>query len=173
MPPRDRSALSEEEALQAFDDFLAESPALVSALRRELGEDVLDHSPASLVPLWGWFLEREQSRSREPGPLPSWYLPDPPELVAERLSPGTLRDVDAIGRYVAEVFLRNVPGAEWGIARLPERLRYAHQNKPVVKIGDWDVDPVGIVYANAVRVALFGEEPAPDALLLTYEANLG
>jgi hypothetical protein len=103
--------------------------------------------------------------------VPAWYRPDPPELAPKRLSPATLRDVDAMGHYLAEVFLRNVPGAAWGIAKLPKRMRYAHQNKPVVKLDDeQDVDTIGIAYGGAVKVALMGEGTEPDALLNVYRA---
>jgi hypothetical protein len=50
-------------------------------------------------------------------------------------------------------------------------MRYAHQNKPVVKLDDdQDVDPIGIAYGGAVRVALMGEGDEPDALLKVYRA---
>ena len=169
MPPLDYSELTDEEARQRFESFTATVPERVAALRAEVGEGVLDFSPESLVPLWEWFLRREGGG----GDVPAWYVPDPPEVAAERLSPATLRDVDAIGAYVAEIFLRNAEGAEWAIAKLPERMKYVHQNKPVIKLGEQDVDPVGIVYANAVRSVLLGMESAPDALLQTYRANLG
>ena len=94
-----------------------------------------------------------------------------PELASQRLSPATLRDVDAIGLYFAEVLLHSVPGAAWGIGKLPPRMRYAHQNKPVVKLDDdQDVDPIGIAYGGAVKVALMGEGAEPDALLNVYRA---
>jgi hypothetical protein len=172
VPPLDHSQLTVEEAERVFAAFTAQGPALVAALRREVGEDVLDFSPESLRPLWEWFLAREGSRSDPGGELPSWYLPDPPQPAAERLSPATLRDVDAIGRYVAEVFLRNVEGAQWTIGKLPPRMLYVHQNRPVVDVLGRDVDPVGIVYVNAMRALLDGERD-PEALMRTYLANVG
>jgi hypothetical protein len=170
MPPVDYSELSDEEAQRSLDELTASSPERVALLRREVG-DVLDLTPDSLVPLWEWFVRRERARSDRGGELPSWYAPDPPELASQRLSPATLRDVDAIGLYLAEVFLQNVPGAAWGIGKLPKRMRYAHQNKPVVKLDDdQDVDPIGIAYGGAVKVALMGEGAEPDALLKVYRA---
>lgn len=170
MPPVDYSELSDEEAQRRFDELTSSSPERVAWLRGEVG-DALDLSPESLVPLWEWFVRREHARSDRSGKLPSWYEPDPPELASQRLSPATLRDVDAIGLYLAEVFLRNVPGAAWGIAKLPKRMRYAHQNKPVVKLDDdQDVDTIGIAYGGAVKVALMGEGSEPDALLQVFRA---
>jgi hypothetical protein len=140
------------------------------SLRRAVG-DVLDLTPESLVPLWEWFVRREGARRDRRGELPAWYEADPPELASQRLSPATLRDVDAIGLYLAEVFLHNVPGTAWGIAKLPKRMRYAHQNKPVVKLDDdQDVDTIGIAYGGAVKVALMSEGSEPDALLKVFRA---
>ncbi|HEX4929713.1 MAG TPA: hypothetical protein VFV62_03315 [Gaiellaceae bacterium] len=170
MPPVDYSDLSDEEAQRRFDELTSSSPERVAWVRREVG-DVLDLTPESLVPLWEWFMRREASRSDRGGELPAWYEPDPPELAPQRLSPATLRDVDAMAHYLAEVFLHNVPGAAWGIGKLPKKMKYAHQNKPVVKLGDdQDANPVGMVYGNAVRVALMGETTPPDTLLAAYRA---
>lgn len=170
MPPVDYSELSDEEAQRRFDELTSSSPERVAWLRREVG-DALDLSPESLVPLWEWFVRREAARRDRDGELPSWYEPDPPELASQRLSPATLRDVDAIALYLAEIFLRNVPGAAWAIGKLPKKMKYAHQNKPVVKIeDDQDVNPIGIVYGNAVRVGLMGEGNEPDTLLEAYRA---
>jgi hypothetical protein len=172
MPPLDFSALTDEEAQRFFEEFTATAPERVAALRGEVGEAALDFSPESLVPLWEWFVRREGSRRDRGGELPAWYLADPPELAAQRLSPATLRDVDAIGRYLGEVLLRNVEGAAWGIGKLPKRMKYVYQNRPVVKLGDSDVEPVSIAYSLAVRVVLMDTGREPATLLETYRANL-
>ena len=63
-----------------------------------------------------------------------------------------------MAHYLAEVFLHNVPGAAWGIGKLPAKMKYAHQNKPVVKLDDdRNANPVGMVFGNAVRVGVMGE----------------
>jgi hypothetical protein len=170
MPPVDYSELSDEEAQRRFDELTSSSPERVAWLREEVG-DALDLTPESLVPLWEWFVRREESRSDRGGELPAWYEPDPPELASQRLSPATLRDVDAMAHYLAEVFLHNVPGAAWGIGKLPAKMKYAHQNKPVVKLDDdQDANPVGMVFGNAVRVGVMGEGKEPDTLLAAYRA---
>jgi hypothetical protein len=171
VPPKDFSALSDEDAEAYFADYTGAVPERSARLRGEVGESVLDGSPESLVPLWEWFLSREHEGQSE---LPQWYEPDPPELAAQRLSPAMLRDVDAIAAYLAEVFLRTVPGAEWGIGKLPKRMEYEAQNKPIVKLpGAGDVDPVGVAYSLAVRVGLLGGGREPDTLLSTYRAWVG
>ena len=170
MPMVDFSELSDEEAQRAFDELTSSSSERVAWLRGEVG-DALDLTPESLVALWEWYVRREGARRDRGGDLPAWYRPDPPELAPKRLAPATLRDVDAMGHYLAQVFVRNVPGAAWGIAKLPKRMRYAHQNKPVVKLDDdQDVDTIGIAYGGAVKVALMGEGSEPDALLNVYRA---
>jgi hypothetical protein len=174
VPPKDFSALSDDEAEAYFAEYTEAVPDRVARLGGEVGEGVLDGSPESLVPLWEWFLRREDGRRDGSSELPPWYEPDPPELAAQRLSAGTLRDVDAIAAYLAEVFLRTVPGAEWGIGKLPKRMEYEAQNKPVVRLPDaGEVDPVGVAYSLAVRVALLGGGREPDTLLSTYRAWVG
>ena len=172
MPPRDYAQLSDAEQDAALERQLATAPERLAAFRREAGE--LDGTSDSLVAVWQWFLRRnvDGGRAEEPAELPEWYEPDPPELAAQRLPPATLRDVDGVGLYLAEVFLHNVPGAAWGIGRLPEAHAATRtRTSPVVKLdGEQDVNPIGIVYGNAVRVALMGEATQPDTLLEAFRA---
>lgn len=179
MPPRDFSALSADEAEAYLRGRLAGAPERLTAFRREVaatggpGEDELDGSPESLVPLWEWFLRREATREERGGPLPDWYEPDPPELAGERLSPATLRDLDGIATYLPEVVLRELPESEWVVGDAPRSAGYVAQGKPVLRLprGD-ELDPVGVAYTLGVRVALFGEAREPDALLSTLRAWL-
>lgn len=181
MPPRDFSALSAGEAEAYLGDRLETAPERLAALRREVAatggpaEEELDASPESLVPLWEWFLRREEGRGSEArgGPLPDWYEPDPPELAGERLSSATLHDLDGIATYLPEVFLRELPESEWLVGDAPKAARYVAQGKPVLRLprGD-ELDPIGVAYTLGVRVALFGEAREPDALLSTYRAWL-
>ena len=179
MPPRDFSRLSADEAEAYLRERLDLAPERLAAFRREVaasggpGEDELDGSPESLVPLWEWFVRRESARSERGGPLPDWYEPDPPELAGERLSPATLRDLDGIATYLPEVILRELPESEWIVGDAPEAAQYVAQGKPVLRLprGD-ELDPVGVAYTLGVRVALFDEGREPDALLSTYRAWL-
>jgi len=170
MPPRDFSQLTDEQAREHFEQWVATAPERLEALRGAVAGDTrLDYSPESLVVVWEWFLGRERSRGNGDGELPPWYEPDPPELAAQRLPAATLRDVDLVAAYLAEVFRRNL-GLEWAIGNMPARMAYAHQNAPVLKNETIEVEPVSVTYGRAVQVGLLGGEPQPDALLETYRA---
>ena len=179
MPPRDFSRLSRDEAEAYLRERVETAPERLEAFRREVAatggpsEAELDCSAESLVPLWEWFLRREAAREETGGPLPAWYEPDPPERTAQRLPPATLRDADGIATYVAEVFRRELPESEWIVGDAPAATRYAAQGKPVLRLprGD-ELDPVGVAYTLAVRVALMGKDHRPEALLETYRAWL-
>ena len=171
MPPKDFSELSDEEAEAYFASYTEAVPDRVARLRREIGEEELDLSPESLVAAWNWFLGRRGAERAEDGGVPGWYEPDPPELAAQRLAPGVLSDLDLIAAYFASVLLQNVSGAEWVIGRLPKRMEYEAQNKPLVKLPEaGEADPVGVVYSLAVRVGLLGGERDPNALRAAYDA---
>jgi hypothetical protein len=171
VPPKDFSELSDEEAEAYFASYTAAVPDRVARLRREVGEEALDLSPESLVPAWEWFLGRREAEPAQDGHVLGWYEPDPPELAAERLAPGVLSDIDLIAAYFASVLLENVSGAEWAIGRLPKRMEYEAQNKPLVQLPEaGEADPVGVVYSLAVRVVLLGGERDPNALRAAYDA---
>jgi hypothetical protein len=171
MPRLDYSQLTDEEAQGAFEGFVAAGPERVASLRAEVGEDVLDFSPESLVPLWEWFVRRQDAGEDSSGDFPDWYTADQPTGGQPAIAPGTVRDIERIGYYLAEVFLRNADEAEWAIARLAPRMQYAHQNKPVVKISGLDVDPIGVAFTLLARLRR-GTGREPDGLLRTYRANL-
>ena len=146
MPPKDFSELSNEETKAYFASYTAAVPDRVARLRPEVGEEALDLSPESLVPVWAWFLGRREAGRAQDGDVPGWYEPDPPELAAQRLPPDVLSDVDLIAAYFASVLLENVSGAEWAVGRLPKRMEYEAQNKPLVKLPEaGEADPVGVV----------------------------
>jgi hypothetical protein len=175
MPPRDYSELDESEQDAVLERHLATAPERLAGFRREAGELELDGTPDSLVAAWEWFLRRNvgSGRPAQAPELPDWYEPDPPELAPQRLPPATLRDVDGIGLYLAEVLRRERPELEWQVGRLPKRMRYALQGKPVLQTpGGFDLDPLGIAYALAVRAVLLGTGREPDALRQAYAANL-
>jgi hypothetical protein len=171
MPPRDYSQLSHAEQDAALERHLATAPERLAAFRREAGE--LDGTSDSLVPVWEWFLRRnvEGGRAEDPAELPEWYEPDQPELAAQRLPPATLRDIDGVGLYLAEVLRLERPELEWGVARAPTRMEYALQGKPVLRTpGGFDVDPLGAAYGLAVRAVLLGGGREPDTLRTAYAA---
>ena len=58
-----------------------------------------------------------------------------------------------------------------GIGRLPKRMQYEAQNKPLVKLPETgEADPVAVPYTSAVRVVLLGGERDPNALRAAYDA---
>jgi hypothetical protein len=171
VPPRDYSQLSEAEQDAALERHRVTAPERLAAFRRETPE--LDGTPDSLVRVWDWFLRRnvKGAAAEAPAELPDWYEPDPPELAAQRLPPATLRDVDGVGLYLAEVLRLERPELEWGVARAPARMEYALQGKPVLRTsGGFDVDPLGAVYGLAVRAVLLGGGREPDTLRRAYTA---
>ena len=173
MPRLDYSELTEEEAEREFEAFVAAGPERVAALRLAVGDEVLDFSPESLVPFWEWFVRREDSGEDRDGELPGVVLAGSAPPGTTSLSPGTVRDFQRIGYYLAEVFLRNVEGAAWAIGKLPKRMKYAHQeNKPMVNVRGLYIDPIGVAFTCAIRVVSMGTGREPDALLRTYRANL-
>jgi hypothetical protein len=173
VPPRDYSQLSEAEQDAALERHVATAPERLAAFRREAGE--LDGTPESLVAAWEWFLRRNvEARPAEgSAELPDWYEPDPPELAGQRLPPSTLRDVDGVGLYLAEVLRAGRPELEWSVARAPKQMEYALQGKPALRTpGGFDVDPLGAAYGLAVRAVLLGGGREPDTLRTAHDAWL-
>ncbi len=174
MPPKDFSNLSDGEAEAFFAAFVARAPGRLETFKREVAarggpaEAELDGSPESLVRVWKWYVEHAGDGS---GELPPWYEPDPPEVAAERLSPEVLHDADGLALYLARVFRQALPDLEWGIGKLPKRMRYVDQNKPLLKSERHDIDVVGVAYVKALKVH-DGEDRKPDALLRTFRAWL-
>jgi len=172
MPPKAFSNLDDAEAESFFEVFVARAPGRLEEFKREVAarggptETALDGSPESLVGVWRWFVEHAGDGG---GALPAWYEPDPPEFATERLSAEMLHDADGLAHYLAQVFQREMPELEWGLGKLPKRMRYVSQNKPVLKDDEGDVDVLAVAYNKAMRVRN-GEERAPDALLRTFSA---
>jgi hypothetical protein len=174
MPFRDFSALSDAEAAEYLSAYVTEGPARVNWLKRFVTDQggpptaALDGSVGSLRPLWEWFVAWHD-RGGGAGTTdehPSWYLPDPPELAGQRLTPAELMVVDGLTHYVVECIQRLAPKAEWGIGKLPKRLRYIHQNQPVLKQlpGGEELNPRHAVYGLAFNMALRGKQRDPDSL---------
>ena len=178
MPPKNFYDLPDEEADAFFERFATRIPRRLDEFRREVeatggpGAQELDGSPDSLVPIWEWFVARnEGGRARgQDAELPPWYEPDPPEVAAERVPPATLRDADGVALYLAEVFKRGLPGLEWGVARMPRRMLYESQNRPVLTGEPGDVDVISVAYVMSLKVVLDGKDTDPEALLRTYRA---
>jgi hypothetical protein len=174
MPIRDFSALSDVEAADYLSAYLAEGPTRVTWLKRFVADqggppaEALEGSVRSLRPLWEWFVTWHDhgGGADTTQEHPSWYLPDPPELAGQRLTPAELMVVDGLTHYVVECIQRLAPKAEWGIGKLPKRLRYVHQNQPVLKLPGKELNPRHAVYGMAFNMALRGKQRDPDSLEL-------
>ena len=114
MPPKDFSELSDEEAEGYFALVHGGGAGPGRPAAPEVGEEALDLSPESLVPVWEWFLGRREAGGAQDGGVLGWYEPDPPELAAERLPPDVLSDIDLIAAYFASVLLRERLGGGVG-----------------------------------------------------------
>jgi hypothetical protein len=171
MPPKDFFGLGDAEAEAFFEDYVASATARLEAFRREVAatggpsERSLDGSPESLIGLWRWFVGRPRE---DGGELPAWYEPDAPGAPGA-LAPSTVRDADGLALYLASVFMRELPGFEWGLGKLPRRKKYVSQNKPVLKRGDVDIDTLQVAFVLAQRREL-GRDTDDEALLRTYRA---
>ena len=126
--------MGSEQARQFFDRFLAESQPSLDLLESRMraagkpwSECRFDFSSDSLVPVWDYFLAHftTQDRSeKELADVPDWVLPTVSRV---GFSPATRRMIAWIGFYFAEVILRVVPQAKWGIAKSG-----AYKNQPIL-----------------------------------------
>lgn len=175
MPPKDFFSLGDAEAEAFFEAYVARAEPRLDEFRAEVSASggppaaELDGSPESLVPLWRWFVARPHAAD---GELPPWYEPDPPDVAAERLPAGALRDVDGIALYLALAFRRALGGLDWGIGHEPPRRRYVSQNRPVLKAGGYDIDVLQVAYNLAMRT-LVGRDTDDEALLRAFRAWTG
>ena len=168
MPPKNFFDLDDADAQAFFADYVSRAPARLEEFRAEVeasGGPSLDGSPESLVGLWRWF----QARPREDeGALPAWYEPDVPGAPGA-LAASTVRDVDGLALYFAQVLRRALPGFEWALGKLPKRKKYISQNKPVLQRDGVDIDPLQVAFVLAQRREL-GRATEDDALRSTFDA---
>jgi hypothetical protein len=170
----DFTALSKKEADDYLASFVADTPDRLEWLRQQWvasGRPVeeLDYSPASLTPLWAWAIGEVTPRGDEsPGELPTWV---DPRMGAVQFSDRTLWVIDAVGRYLGEVFVRNADGASWTVARARTK-NYVHQNWPAIGgLSDF-ANPVQLVQVAATGV-LHGDEPVVTRLRELYDRRVG
>lgn len=175
MPPKRFSDLDDADSEAFFAAFTARAPHGLAEFKREVAarggppEAELDGSPESLVGVWRWFVEHAGDGG---GELPPWYEPDPPELADERPPAAVLHDADGLAHYLAQVFRQAQPELEWGIGKLPKRMLYVSQNKPVLTDRDgYDVDVLAVAHVMALRICK-GEDQEPETLLRTFRAWL-
>jgi len=162
--------MSEEEAKQFLDQYLSEIPRGITLLRRDMKEAgqpwasvSLDSSPASLVPVWEYFLARLTTAPKSKADLesaPEWVRDTLPKV---KPTEETKLRVLWVSFYYGEVLRREFPKARWAVCK-----RATHRNRPVLvgfKVDD--VSPLEIIEGQTWR-AIDGRSPT-DALLQGLE----
>ncbi|MBM7782564.1 hypothetical protein [Arthrobacter tumbae] len=132
------------QAAAAFQEFLDErGPALVR-LREMLAADgqnpdaLLDGTVESLVPLWQWTLKHltgpQAPSATDPASVPRDEWPSWERYTWEEelvLSMESVRHIDGLVSYLAQVVQHHAPAARWAVARHKVK-RYAFNNHPVL-----------------------------------------
>ncbi|OUM84488.1 MAG: hypothetical protein BAA01_03510 [Bacillus thermozeamaize] len=162
---------------------MGEIPNLLDQLRAHFentgGGDrtLLDVSPASLKPLWRWYLEValawlprpreefEEKYNRASGYLRRKMLTDPIHQMV--LSPESKSLAMDIGIYFGEVFVRNHAGVEWVLNR---KRRFTDTHHPVLSgFGKNSFfNPIEQV-RGLVHGTLHQKQKNPDGLYAHYE----
>ena len=136
IPPLDKpvNRLTRAEAQAFFDWYTGKLDERTDYLRRYTRID-LDYTPASLVPLWKWFLRNakiektpaprlEELKQQLAGsPLADIVLKDN----ARQFSLETAYIIRDIGMYWGQVFVRNHPSIRWGFYTAPKRDMFVNQ----------------------------------------------
>lgn len=135
IPPLNKpfSELSSQEAKEFFDWYMKVLPSRIQYLSRycdnQRGNDAMDLSPESLIPLWRWFLiiARKESTSKweleqlaqqyKKCPLLKDYMLDQSKEKFSLETEFILRD---IGMYLGAVFVKNNPSILWGYYEQPK-----------------------------------------------------
>jgi hypothetical protein len=171
--------LSDEEAEAAVEAFAKRMPGRLEEFRRqvaaEAGPDpnMLDVSPESLVPLWGWFVELaravDSGKRRAPGwdGSPPWYAPDPPNI-DRPLPDWTAWVIDGLAYYWAATFQRSYPEMHWELGNWPKRLHVVEQNHPMLRGHGIQMSPLHLMDVKVSGVIKGGVDHEPDALLRLY-----
>jgi hypothetical protein len=163
--------LTAQEAASALEEFLGERAAALRHFEDEVGDAVsLDRSVASLGPAWRWLKPRLRPGPPD-GPQPTWSRLGLGEH--EKLDAASLRLVDGLVSYVAEVVQAAAPAVTWRVGSDPDP-RFLNRNHPMLTLGAWEQAPAWTV-GNLAR-QVFGEWPPSDdrlaSVIGTWVANL-
>ena len=178
--------MSHEQALAHRDAYVAALPRLVQQLREHTartGGPSLDGSVDSLAELGPWFVARLDADTDDDtddgfDESPLWWdaqqpLPDRDPITdrpTRYLSPRQLRLVDEVAAYLGTVLQTAVPQARWIVYRQKSRGRARDINHHATMLqGPWahgsaEVDPVGIVYSQALAQHMYQRGQDPDLL---------
>lgn len=177
--------MSKAKAAAALQEYLDERGPALERLRERLVADsqdpatFLDGTPESLIPLWRWILSRltslDDPGATDPASVPRERWPSWERYTAEKertLSLESLKILDGLVSYLAEVVQDRVPSARWDVARHSHE-RYAYKNHPVLVSGrgeDHHFLP-GLPVVSA-RAALRSSLESPDDAMAAYARRL-
>lgn len=135
---------TKKQSVAALQEFLDERPRALEQLRESLtadGQDaqvLLDGTVESLVPLWQWTLRHlkgpQAPGATDPASVPREEWPSWERYTREEekvLSMESVRHIDGLVSYLAQVVQQHAPAARWAVARHKVK-RYAFNNHPVL-----------------------------------------
>lgn len=162
--------LSHEEAEAFLEAYVAALPASAGRLRARSGKTggpTLDGTVDSLLAAEVWFHEQIRKNVEDGvSDVPLWWLPGAEDvkdyLDRPRMSLQQVRLVDEMGAYLAEVWQTSMPKIEWEVYCTDSRDTMQH--RPVLRIAANLLNPVHIVYSQAVGPVVHGKKPGKTVL---------
>lgn len=139
IPPVEKpmNRLTQAEAQAFFDWYTGKLEERTAYLRR-VTKLTLDYTPASLVPLWKWFLRHAEIEKTPPARLAELKE----QLAGNPLADTVLKEhtqqfslqteyiIRDIGMYWGQVFVKNYPSIRWGYYTAPKRDMFV--NRPLL-----------------------------------------
>ena len=171
--------MSPAQAEAALEEFLAERVPSLRRLRAELStqgldpEVLLDGTPGSLTPLWGWITERRAELAADPAVdvaveprerWPSWAR----HTVTSMHVPSATMFVllDGLISYLAQVLIIGAPTAVWGLGSPEDATHHLHQH-PVLLGGGQQIFVPTLPMAGMLRLKR-GEPSLGESELAEY-----
>ncbi|WP_323960985.1 hypothetical protein GC088_04795 [Arthrobacter sp. JZ12] len=169
------------QAAASLQEFLDERDGALEYLRKSLSaagrsaEESLDGTVESLVPLWQWILAQlqrpEAPGATAPASVPAEQWPSWERYTEEEervLSMESVRLLDGLVSYLAQVVQQHAPGARWAVARHRVK-RYAFNNHPVLVSDHTDAHIfLPSVPAGNARAVLLGMRESPADRIAEY-----
>ncbi|PPK94235.1 hypothetical protein CLV92_108137 [Kineococcus xinjiangensis] len=161
------SLLSYDEAQAYREAYVAALPELVERLRRRAertGGPVLDGGVDSVQPLGGWFFEQLAADAEDGlSEYPMWWQPGAENSKGFFGEPAPslrqVRLIDEVAAYLAHVVQASVPEAQWTIYRRDPKYRDIKQHRTVLEGPFGVIDPVAVVYKQAIGPISSGQTP--------------
>lgn len=148
MPMTHYRRMSPGQAEAALEEFLAERPPALQRLHAELTvhgvapESMLDGTPGSLTPLWGWITDRRAELAAAPGgdaaveprsAWPSWARHTVTSLKVPSATMFVL--LDGLVSYLAQVLITGAPAATWALGSPQQATHHLHQHPVLTGAG--------------------------------------